>query len=182
MAKIDTTIISQVLRSQGITDDSQIANMIEQMRVLAEEEQQQQEANNSNKYKKRIARIAVIQARPYILDTESPIENFTVFLLRVPAIMSDEEVVKAISLVAYEFNNRQTSEARKVRNIGEALTYLKPKQFKAAHIQLISKNEEFPIIPLNNNESNFTEALNLEEFESRLYNTTEQTNNQTETN
>lgn len=179
MAKIDTTIISQVLRNQGITDDSQIANMIEQMRVLAEEEQQQQEANHSNKYKKRIA---VIQARPYILDTESPIENFTVFLLRVPAIMSDEEVVKAISLVAYEFNNRQTSEARKVRNIGEALTYLKPKQFKAAHIQLISKNEEFPIIPLNNNEGNFTEALNLEEFESRLYNTTEQTNNQTETN
>lgn len=165
MAKIDTTIISQVLRSQGIIDDSQIANMIEQMRVLAEEEQQQQEANNNNKYKKRIA---VIQARPYVLDTESPVENFTVFLLRVPAIMSDEEVVKAISLVAHEFNSRQTSEARKVRNIGEALTYLKPKQFKAAHIQLISKNEEFPIIPLNNNEGNFTEALNLEEFESRL--------------
>lgn len=175
MAKIDTTIISQVLRSQGITDDSQIANMIEQMRVLAEEEQQQQEANNNNKYKKRIA---VIQARPYILDTESPVENFTVFLLRVPAIMSDEEVVKAISLVAHEFNSRQTSESRKVRNIGEALTYLKPKQFKAAHIQLISKNEEFPIIPLNNNEGNFTEALNLEEFESRLYNSPEQTNNQ----
>lgn len=175
MAKIDTAIISQVLRNQGITDDSQIANMIEQMRVLAEEEQQQQEANNSNKYKKRIA---VIQARPYILDTESPIENFTVFLLRVPAIMTDEEVVKAISLVAYEFNNRQTSEARKVRNIGEALTYLKPKQFKAAHIQLISKNEEFPIIPLNDNEGNFSEALNIEEFESRLYNSTEQTNNQ----
>lgn len=178
MSKIDTTIISQVLRNQGITDDSQIANMIEQMRVLAEEEQQQQEANNSNKYKKRIA---VIQARPYVLDTESPVENFTVFLLRVPAIMTDEEVVKAISLVAHEFNDRQTSESRKVRNIGEALTYLKPKQFKAAHIQLISKNEEFPIIPLNNNESNFTEALNIEEFESRLY-STEQTNNQTETN
>ena len=157
MAKIEVSAIVKALETNTDFDPTKIAMLVEEIRSISERIQQDNKDVDEQKvkYKKQIV---ALNARP---DIESPI---TEFILRIPECMDDNELLGAISAVAYDFNDAQKKEASKVRNIGEALTYIKPKFFKPYHIQILTKEE----IAMIEHEGEFVDRLDIEVFNRKL--------------
>ena len=158
MAKIELGAIVKALESNTDFDTTKIAMIVEEIRSLSEQIQQtNKEADDQLKlkYKKQLV---ALNARP---DVTSPI---TEFILRIPECMTEDELLGAISAVAYDFNDLQKKEAAKVRNIGEALTYIKPKLFKPYHIQVLTKEE----VAMIEHQGEFVDRLDLETFTQKL--------------
>lgn len=158
MAKIELGAIVKALESNTDFDTTKIAMIVEEIRSLSEQIQQTNKDADDQlklKYKKQLV---ALNARP---DVTSPI---TEFILRIPECMTDDELLGAISAVAYDFNDLQKKEASKVRNIGEALTYIKPKLFKPYHIQVLTKEE----VAMIEHQGEFVDRLDLETFTQKL--------------
>ena len=155
MAKVEINAIVKALETKTDFEKTKIAMLVDEIRSLSEQLAEEEKAERPPKFKKKLMAI-----RAAVADGVTISE----FVFKVPECMEPEELFAAISAAAFDYNDNQKIEARKVRNIIEAVTYLKPKCFKPYYIQLLTKEE----LALEDTPIEFVDRLDTEAFMKKM--------------